>query len=132
MADPVEVSKDSLDLMLLYIVSRGPAPGYAMGKFIGECSAGAFRIGHVRLLYALHRLEKRKFIRSEWRVTKTRRIGKFYQLTALGTSYLGTTKDQWAQFATSMAVIFATKPDLETMGATALIHDGPKAEASGY
>jgi PadR family transcriptional regulator PadR len=119
-ADAIEVSKDSLDVILLYAVSHGPAPGYGIRKWIGECSAGAFCPGRIRLLYALRRLEKRKFITSEWRVMKTKRIGKFYQVTALGTSYFAAAKAEWFRVAASMARMFAAQPDL--VGAAA-IHD---------
>jgi DNA-binding PadR family transcriptional regulator len=52
---------------------------------------------------ALHRLEKRGWIRAEWRTSDNNQRAKFYLLTAAGRKQLATEQSRWRQLVDAMA-----------------------------
>jgi PadR family transcriptional regulator PadR len=112
MADPLDFQKGTLDLMILKTLSWGPAHGYAIARWIGQCTDGAIQVDTGGTLYpALHRLEERGFVTAEWGMTQTGREAKIYRLTALGKKRLVTAQGDWHKFAAALAVVLNTRPE---------------------
>ena len=69
----LDFQKGTLDLMVLKTLSWGPAHGYGIARWIEQCTDDALRIEEGSLYPALHRLEERGYVVSEWGVTKQNR-----------------------------------------------------------
>ena len=95
----------TLDLLILQAVNRDPSHGYAIGRWIRERSDGVLEVGEGALYPALHRLEKRKWLTSDWGRTESGREAKFYQLTAAGRAQLETDSARWHEHAQAVAAV---------------------------
>jgi transcriptional regulator len=79
--------------------------GYGISRFIRERSEGAIGIENAALYQALHRLERKKWVASEWRLTDTGRRAKFYQLTALGRKQLRAEEAEWRAYVAAVSKV---------------------------
>ncbi|HEX6135178.1 MAG TPA: helix-turn-helix transcriptional regulator [Longimicrobiales bacterium] len=75
------------ELLVLAQLKRGPMHGYELARRVREQSAGSVVLHHGTLYPILHRLERQRLIRSEWRETGERRR-RIYSLTHAGASHL--------------------------------------------
>ncbi len=102
-APPLDLLKGTLDLLILKSLSWGPAHGYAVARWIERLTADVLQIGEGSLYPALHRLEHRGWVDSEWRVSDQNRRAKFYTLTPLGRTQLRTERAGWDRFVDAVA-----------------------------
>jgi PadR family transcriptional regulator, regulatory protein PadR len=93
-----EQLKGHLDLLLLAVLERGPAHGYAIITALRDTSGGAFDLPEGTIYPALHRLEAAGLLRSGWSEAAGRRR-RVYQLTGAGSLALRDRRDQWRRFA---------------------------------
>jgi PadR family transcriptional regulator, regulatory protein PadR len=110
MADSLDFQKGTLDLMILKTLSWGPAHGYAIARWIEQCTDDALKVEEGSLYPAMHRLEERGFVTSEWGITNTKREAKFYRITALGKKRLVTGQDEWKRFAVALTAVLESRP----------------------
>ena len=101
------IPQGTLDMLVLQILSLGPAHGYAIAQRIEQISRNAVQINQGSLYPALHRLEQKKWLRSEWRDSETGREAKFYALTRAGEKQLEVEKQSWDRLAAAVRLIFA-------------------------
>ena len=101
------IPQGTLDMLVLQILSLGPAHGYAIAQRIQQISRNAVQINQGSLYPALHRLEQKKWLRSEWRDSETGREAKFYALTRAGEKQLAIEKDSWDRLDAAVRLIFA-------------------------
>lgn len=101
------IPQGTLDMLVLQILSLGPAHGYAIAQRIEQISRSAVQVNQGSLYPALHRLEQRKWLRSEWRASETGREAKFYALTRAGEKQLAIEKDSWDRLDAAVRLIFA-------------------------
>ena len=101
------IPQGTLDMLVLQILSLGPAHGYAIAQRIEQISRNAVQINQGSLYPALHRLEQKKWLRSEWRASETGREAKFYALTRAGEKQLAIEKDSWDRLDAAVRLIFA-------------------------
>src|ERR1700752_2818558 len=80
----IELLQGTLDLLILRTLQWGPQHGYGISVVIGNRSGEILQVDTGSLYPALHRLEKQKWIKSEWKVSENNQRAKFYQLTAAG------------------------------------------------
>jgi transcriptional regulator len=92
----------TVDLLVLRTVAWEPMHGYGIAQFVKQRTDGAITLESAALYQALHRLEKRKFLRAWWGVTDTSRRAKFYELTAAGRAAL---KDQTSDLRAYMKAL---------------------------
>jgi transcriptional regulator len=97
-----ELVKGSLDVLLLKALSRGPAHGYAISRWLREVTKDVFQVEEGALYPALHRLEQRGWISSEWGVSENNRRARFYRLTAKGARELERESSAWRRFSRAM------------------------------
>ena len=95
----LEMLRGTLDVLILKTLSWGPAHGYAVASWIEQATGDALRIEEGSVYPALHRLEKRGWISSEWGLSDNNRRAKFYQLTAEGERELRAEASTWVRFA---------------------------------
>jgi transcriptional regulator len=103
-----ELVQGTLDMLILKTVSRGPAHGYAIAEFIQETSHDALSVEEGALYPALHRLELRGHLASEWGASENNRRAKFYRLTAAGRRQLAQEASYWTRVAAGIARIMET------------------------
>lgn len=106
----IDFQKGTLDLMVLKTLSWGPAHGYAIARWIEQCTDDALAIEEGSLYPALHRLEERGFVVAEWGVTSTGREAKIYRLTTAGKKQLRVAHDQWTRFAIALGKVLDSSP----------------------
>ena len=75
----LKLIKGTVDILILKALSRGPHHGYAVSQWIRELG-----LEDAALYQALHRLEAKEWISSEWGQSENNRRAKFYRLTAAG------------------------------------------------
>jgi len=90
-----ELIPGTLDMLILKAVSRGRTHGYAIADWIHDVSKEALQVEEGALYPALHRLELKGMLDSEWKVSDTNRRIKTYRLTSQGRKHLTAEHDQW-------------------------------------
>ncbi len=104
MADePLDLLQGTLDVLILKTLTWGPMHGYGVAHWIRQRTADELRIEDGALYTALHRLEQRKWVQSEWGVTEQNRRAKFYNLTKHGRAALAQRTSQWTRYANAVA-----------------------------
>jgi PadR family transcriptional regulator PadR len=105
---PLDLLQGTLDLLILQTLSWGPAHGYAVARWIERLTGDVLSIGEGSLYPALHRLEEREWIESEWRLSENNRRAKFYRLTSRGRQQLRAETATWARFVDAVGMVLRT------------------------
>ena len=105
---PLDLLQGTLDLLILQTLSWGPAHGYAVARWIERLTGDVLSIGEGSLYPALHRLEEREWIESEWRLSENNRRAKFYRMTARGRQQLRAEAATWARFVDAVGRVLKT------------------------
>ena len=109
MADTrLELPQGTLDLLILKALSLGPQHGWAVADRIQQISRDALSVRQGSLYPALHRLQRRGWIKAAWGTSDNNRRAKFYELTAKGRAHLGTEADAWQRLVTAMRLVMRT------------------------
>ncbi len=98
----------TLDMLILKALSRGEMHGYAVAAFIQSASQDVLRVEEGALYPALHRLEVRGLVRSQWGVSDNNRRAKFYRLTAAGRRELEDETRFWDRVAAAVSRVMQT------------------------
>jgi PadR family transcriptional regulator, regulatory protein PadR len=99
MAADQDILRGTLDLLVLEALSRGPAHGYGVARWIEFATDDVLAVGEGTLYPALHRLEARGWITSKWGQSENRRRAKYYSLTARGRAQLRVESENWRRYA---------------------------------
>jgi transcriptional regulator len=99
----------TLDTLVLRGLTRGPRHGYAVARWIEQSSGDALTVLDGALYTALHRMEERELIASEWGVSSTGRRAKFYRLTPLGRARLKEEAKGWSDYVAAVARVMSTR-----------------------
>ncbi len=94
-----EVLQGTLDMLILKALSLQPMHGWGVAQRIQQISRDVLQLNQGSLYPALHRLEHRGWIVSEWSISESNRRAKYYRLTRLGRKQLVAEKKQWRRFA---------------------------------
>jgi transcriptional regulator len=101
-----DLIQGTLDLLILKTVARGgPLHGYAIAQVIFDHSRQTLDIQQGSLYPALHRLERRKLIASQWRETESGRMAKFYALTPAGRKQFTADVASWTSYVAAVNLI---------------------------
>ena len=99
----------TLDVMILKALSWGPMHGFGVAKWIRLTTDDVLQIEDGALYPALHRMEHRSLIDSDWDLTENKRRAKYYRLTAKGRQQLRARASSWDRYSTAVSkVIHAT------------------------
>lgn len=107
---PLRLLKGTLDVLILKTLSWGPAHGYAISRWIHQCSADDLRIEEGALYPALRRLEERGWVASSWQTTESGRDARVYRLTEQGRRGLRNEVAVWQRYVSAFARILETRP----------------------
>src|SRR5881396_670448 len=105
MAEKSDLPQGTLDLLILKVVALGPVHGYAIAQRLEQVSRGVVQVPQGSLYPALHRLENRHLLSSDWKATETGREAKFYSLTDSGRGQLDTEAAGWGRLTEAVGLI---------------------------
>ena len=91
----MELLQGTLDLMILQTLQWGAQHGYGISVAIRNRSGEILQVDTGSLYPALHRLEKQKWVASEWKISENRQRAKYYRLTAAGKRQLAHERSRW-------------------------------------
>ncbi|HKP28006.1 MAG TPA: PadR family transcriptional regulator [Gemmatimonadales bacterium] len=100
---PRDLLQGTLDVLVLRALAGGSLHGYAVARFIQDRSDNTFRILDGALYTALHRLEERGWVDSEWGLSDQGKRARFYQLTTHGRRALRQETAQWDAYVAAVA-----------------------------
>jgi PadR family transcriptional regulator, regulatory protein PadR len=103
-----DLLQGTLDLLILQVTALGPVHGYAIARRLHQISRAALHVQQGSLYPALHRLEKRGWLRAEWRENENGREAKFYELTAKGRKQLEVERTEWGRLTEAIALVLQT------------------------
>ena len=103
--DKLDLPQGTLDLLILKALSLGPMHGWAVSERIHDVSRETLQIPQGSLYPALHRLERRGWIRAEWGASDNNRKAKYYELTKVGRKQLAAEADDWARLTAAVALV---------------------------
>ena len=98
----LELLQGTLDMLILRILQWGPQHGHGIGQAIRSQSDDLLRVETGSLYPALHRLEKRGWLKSEWDVSEANQRAKYYRLTAAGRKQLAVETREWERMANAI------------------------------
>src|SRR4051794_21131273 len=99
-----DIPQGTLDLLVLQIAALGPIHGYAIAQRLQQVSEDVLQVQQGTLYPALHRLENKGYLASEWKESETKREAKYYKLTAKGHKQLEAETEKWARLAQAVAL----------------------------
>ena len=100
------IPQGTLDMLILQIVSLGPAHGYGIALRLEQISRSVVQVNQGSLYPALHRLEQKGWLKAKWKQSETGREAKFYSLTPSGRLQLTEERNSWTRLAGAVQLIF--------------------------
>lgn len=100
-----DLLQGTLDLLILKIVAHGPIHGYGIAQRILVTSKETLQVQQGSLYPALHRLEAKSLLKSEWKESGNGPMAKLYSLTPAGRKYLQQEMEQWQRYAGAVALV---------------------------
>jgi PadR family transcriptional regulator PadR len=109
----IELLQGTLDLLILQVLQWRPRHGYAIAQAIRGGSNEVLQVETGSLYPALHRLEKKGWLRAAWGTTENRQRARFYSLTAKGKKQLAAEHAKWSQMVEAVAALMSRGPEGE-------------------
>lgn len=101
----VELPQGTLDLLILKALALEPQHGWAIAERLQQISSAALQIRQGSLYPALHRLERRGWIKARWGTSENNRRAKYYELTRKGRAQLETETDAWRRLSAAISQV---------------------------
>ena len=109
-ATSVDVLQGTLDVLVLKALSWGPRHGHGVARVIRDTTSGTLDVTDGSLYVALHRLEERGLVESEWGLSDKGKRARFYELTPAGRAFLKAETINWHRYAQAVNAILAATP----------------------
>jgi transcriptional regulator len=103
-----DLLQGTLDVLILKIIALGPVHGYAVAQRLQQISRDVLQVQQGSLYPALHRLEKRGWVRAEWAASETGRDARFYTLTREGRRQLDDQRANWMRLSPAVTAVLNT------------------------
>jgi len=103
-----DIPQGTLDLLILRVTALGPIHGYAIAQRMQQVSRDVLQVQQGSLYPALHQLERKGFLRSEWRTAETGRKRKYYSLTSKGRRQAEYEQEGWKHFTDAINLILTS------------------------
>jgi PadR family transcriptional regulator, regulatory protein PadR len=101
----LDLPQGTLDLLILKALSLGAMHGWAISERIHQVSRASLQIPQGSLYPALHRLERKGWVRTEWGTSDSNRKAKYYELTAAGRRQLQAETAAWERLTAAMRLV---------------------------
>jgi PadR family transcriptional regulator, regulatory protein PadR len=105
MNERIDLPQGTLDLLILRTLALGPQHGWAISERVQQVSSDVLQIQQGSLYPALHRLERRGWIKSNWGISDNNRKAKFYELTPAGKKQLTVETESWRKLTVAVTQI---------------------------
>ena len=112
MAESTDLLQGTLDLLILQTLATGAVHGWGVAQRIQQVSNEVLQIGQGSLYPALHRLEYKGWIRSDWGSSENNRKAKFYSLTAAGRKQLAAELKMWDRLSAAVGLVLGRLPEV--------------------
>jgi transcriptional regulator len=106
----LELLQGTLDMLILRILQWGPQHGHGIGQAIRTQTDDLLKVETGSLYPALHRLEKRGWLKAQWAVSEANQRAKYYRLTTAGRTQLLRERDKWSQLVDAIGRILNPAP----------------------
>lgn len=100
-----DLLQGTLDLLVLKTLAPAALHGYGIAQRILVHSGEVLQVQQGSLYPALHRLERKGWVKSEWKETESGRMAKYYALTAAGRKQLATELEQWRAYTKAIGLV---------------------------
>jgi PadR family transcriptional regulator PadR len=107
-AAQIDLPQGTLDLLILRTLALGAQHGWAIAERVQQVSSDVLRIQQGSLYPALHRLERRGWIKAHWGTSENNRRAKYYQLTKSGHKQLEVERNNWQRLTVAVAQVLET------------------------
>jgi transcriptional regulator len=104
----LDLPQGTLDLLILKTIALEPLHGWAISERLRQTSSTALQIRQGSLYPALHRLQRRGWVKTRWRVTDNNRRAKYYELSRKGRAQLELETDAWRKLAATINQVLDT------------------------
>src|SRR6202521_1842927 len=101
----IDLPQGTLDLLILKTLALEAQHGWAISERIQQISSEVLRVQQGSLYPALHRLERKGWIKARWGVSENNRRAKFYELTRSGREQLDVEADAWRRLTAAVALV---------------------------
>jgi PadR family transcriptional regulator, regulatory protein PadR len=108
MANRIDLPQGTLDLLILKTLALGSQHGWAISERIQQISSDVLRVQQGSLYPALHRLERRGWIKAKWGASENNRRAKYYELTGSGRKQLEAEKSNWRKLTAAVGQVLET------------------------
>jgi PadR family transcriptional regulator, regulatory protein PadR len=98
----LELPQGTLDLLILKTLALEPMHGWAISERLQQISQEALQVQQGSLYPALHRLERRGWIKAQWATSENNRRAKYYRLTPRGQMQLEMETASWRKLAAAV------------------------------
>ena len=105
MAERLDLPQGTLDLLILKTLALAPQHGWAISERVQQVSSEVLRIQQGSLYPALHRLQRRGWIKGNWGTSENNRRAKYYELTAAGRKQLEVQETSWRKLTAAVGQI---------------------------
>ncbi len=109
MTQQLPLVKGTLDVLVLRALAWAPMHGFEITTWLEDQSRGALGIDDSALYQALHRMEERGWVRTEWGITQNNRRARYYSLTRTGAAHLGAETKRWVRYAEIVTAVLTAK-----------------------
>jgi len=103
-----DLLQGTLDMLILKVVALGPVHGYGISQRIQQITKDVLQVQQGSLYPALHRLEKRGWLTSEWGDSENNRQAKFYALSRIGRKQLKEESANWDRLSEAVSLVMKT------------------------
>ena len=103
---PQQFAPATLEILILKALNSKKMHGFCIAQYVRSKSQDALRIEEGSLYPALHRLERKGWVTSEWRKSKNNRKAKFYQISIEGRKQLAASMAEWIKCSDAISRFF--------------------------
>jgi PadR family transcriptional regulator PadR len=103
----IDLPQGTLDLLILKTLALEPQHGWAISERIQQISSDVLRVQQGSLYPALHRLERRGWIKAKWGTSDNNRRAKYYELTRSGRRQLETEESDWRKLTAAVGQVLS-------------------------
>ena len=105
MGERLDLPQGTLDLLILKTVALQPQHGWGISERIQQVSSNVLQIQQGSLYPALHRLERRGWIKARWGVSENNRRAKYYEITRSGQKQLNNDTEAWRKLSAAIGLL---------------------------
>jgi PadR family transcriptional regulator, regulatory protein PadR len=107
--EELELVRGTLDLLILKALSWGPMHGLAVVRWLEQVTQARLQVEEGALYPALHRMEQKGWLESEWGITEKNRKAKYYRVTADGRRQLSSELRRWSRYTEAVGLVISAE-----------------------